>query len=573
MLRSINLLFIIMEALKHIELSENAAKLLAQRYVLHHANRLENAEELFDRVAKTVSSAELKWGSKSDALKMETAFFDMMSELLFLPNPPALMNAGTAVNQLSACFALPVEDSITGIYTSLKNAALIHQTGGGTGFNFSQLRPKNDRVSFAGGAASGPVSFMKVFDAATEPIKYGGKKTGANLGILNIDHPDIEDFIVLKKNGHTLENFTIAVAVTDDFMDAVEWNSSWNLFNPTTKTVTQRVQARDLWQLIIENAWESGDPQLIFTDTINNANPLAETGKIDSANPCVEVPLYANESCPLGSINIAKFVKKDRSINWKWLGIVIHNAVRFLDDLIEVNNFIVPEVTALVNQNRKIGLGIMGWADLLMLKEIPYDSNTAIQLAENVMEFIQQKAIEASEELVKKRGCFPSWEKSTYFSHQPLRNASLLCIAETASVAMIADASTSIEPLSSLAYERKPFPDTEGENELNKYVLNYLEEHDMHNEKLINKIKWHGNLAYISLPSGMKSIFKTAAEISPEWHLKYQVAFQKYVDNAVTKIICMPESSTVEDVGRIYKMAWQMKAKEVRIARTSGNEE
>jgi ribonucleoside-diphosphate reductase alpha chain len=562
-----------METFKHITLSDNATKVLNRRYLQHHAGGPETPEELFDRVAKAVAAAELKWGSKSDALKMETAFFDMMSELLFLPNSPTLMNAGTPVNQLSACFVLPVEDSIAGIFTTLKNAALVQHSGAGTGFNFSQLRPQNGPVHVTGCVAAGPVSFMKVFDAASDPLKYCGKRIGANIGILNIDHPDIEEFISAKKENNGLDNFEISIGITDDFMDAVEWNGNWNLFNPKTRTVSKRVGARELWQSIIENAWLCGNPGLVFLDTINSSNPLIKTGRIESTNPCGEIPLYPYEACNLGSINVAKFVKADRSIDWKQLGLIVHTAVRFLDDVIEINNYIVPETRTIVNQNRKIGLGIMGWADLLMLKEIPYDSDTAISLAENLMEFIQQKAIEASEELVKKRGCFSNWQKSSFYSHQPLRNATLLSIAQTGTIAVIADTSASIEPVYALAFERKQMLEGEVLPEINKHLLDYLKQNDLYSEKLVDKIKWHGNLAHLPVPAGVKSIFKTALEISPEWHLKHQVTFQKYVDNAVSKTIHLPETASVDDVGRIYKLAWQMKAKAVTVTRAVNTDE
>jgi ribonucleoside-diphosphate reductase alpha chain len=561
-----NLLF--MDELKSIELSNNAMKVLCHRYLLHRNGEMETPEELFTRVAKSVAAAELKWNDKVWTQKKEKDFFEMMSQLLFLPNSPTLMNAGTPLNQLSACFVLPVEDSLNAIFTSLKNAALIQQSGGGTGFNFSHLRPKDDPLTLTNGTASGPVSFMKVFNAATEHIKHGGNRRGANMGILNIDHPDIEEFICVKDDEQSLNNFNISVGVSDTFMEAVESNSSWYLMHPKTKRITKTVKATKLWSRIVENAWQTGDPGMIFLDTINKSNALIKIEKIESTNPCGEVPLLPYEACNLGSINLAQFVRKKTTIDWEKLETVIQNAVRFLDDVVEINNYIIPETKTVVEQNRKVGLGVMGWADLLILLQIPYDSDAALSLAERLMQFIQQKAIEASESLAKERGCFPNWEKSVLYPNKPMRNATVLSIAPTGTISIVADASSSIEPLFALAFERRNILDGNSLPEINKYFLDYVKEYDLYTSEIIELVKREGNLSNVkNIPYEAKRIFRTALEISPEWHLKHQTVFQKYVDNAVSKTINLPQSATVEDVAHIYKTAWEQKAKGITVFR------
>jgi len=561
------------EKIKSIGLTNNAIKILAHRYLLHKNGTIETPQELFRRVAKAVASAEIKWKTKKEVEKIEELFFEMMSTLHFLPNSPTLMNAGTSLNQLSACFALPVEDSLNEIFTSLRNAALIQQSGGGTGFNFSRLRPKDDALTVTSGTASGPVSFMKVFNAATEHIKHGGKRRGANMGILNVDHPDIEEFVSSKKKEGTLNNFNISVGITDAFMHAVESNEDWLLINPNTKKISKTIKAQKLWNSIVENAWLSGDPGLIFLDTINETNPLIGLGKVESTNPCGEVPLFPYEACNLGSINVARFVKKNRSFDWKKLELVVQNAIQFLDDIIEINNYIINDASIIVHANRKIGLGIMGWADLLILQQIPYDSDAAIAFAERLMKFIQQKAVVASEKLAIEKGCFPNWYKSKLYPDQLRRNATLLSIAPTGTISIIAGASSSIEPLFALAFERTHVLDDTSLPEVNNYFLDYLKEYDLYSSELIGQIKQKGNLKNVSsIADDVKAIFKTALEISPEWHLKHQAVFQKYVDNAVSKTINLPQSSTVDDVSHVYKMAWQQKLKGITIFRYRSKE-
>lgn len=557
-----------METIKSLNLSNNALKVLGNRYLLNTTAGKETPEELFKRVAHTVAKAELKWGTEEVARKWETDFNNIMTGLLFLPNSPALMNAGTPLNQLSACFVLPVEDSLESIFTSLKQAAMIQQSGGGTGFNFSHLRPKDDPLTITNGTASGPVSFMKVFNAATEHIKHGGKRRGANMGILNIDHPDIEEFIQVKNQEESLNNFNISVGISNDFMLAVERNADWNLVNPKTGLVTKTVRARNLWESIVQNAWSTGDPGMIFLDTINAGNPLPQVGKIEATNPCGEVPLLAYEACNLGSINLPGFVNTDKTINWQMLGSVIHTAIRFLDNVVEISNFIIPETANIVHRHRKIGLGLMGWADLLVLQQIPYDSDAALALAERLMQFISEHARKASELLAEERGCFPAWEKSIFYPKTKMRNATRLSIAPTGTISIIANSSSSIEPLFALAYERRNIMDGISLSEVNDYFLDYMIEYEFYSPEILEEVKRTGNLKTLEkIPDEVKRIFKTAMEISPEWHLKHQVVFQKYIDNAVSKTINLPESATIDDVAHIYKLAWEQGAKGITVYR------
>jgi ribonucleoside-diphosphate reductase alpha chain len=552
-------------------LSGNAIKVLRSRYLLHQNGTAETPEQLFERVAKAVASAELKWGTKQDAEKWEKEFFEVMTELLFLPNSPTLMNAGTQLNQLSACFVLPVEDSLDQIFTTLKHAAIIQQSGGGTGFNFSHLRPKNDSLTITQGTASGPVSFMKIYNCATEHIKQGGKRRGANMGILNIDHPDIEEFIEVKKERDALANFNISVGISDAFMQAVELNEEWSLVHPKSKEIIKTVPARILWDNIIGSAWQTGDPGLIFLDTINNANPVPALGKIESTNPCGEVPLLPYEPCNLGSINVSEFISHtggSNEIDWKKLEKVIKIATRFLDNVVEINNYLFPEIKAMALANRKIGLGVMGWAELLISLEIAYDSEKAIQLAELLMQFIRQKSMDSSVELAKSRGEFPNWKKSIYYPKTKIRNATTTSIAPTGTISIIANTSSSIEPLFALAFLRQHVLNEETLFSINDLFINYLKNHHRFSEKIVEQVIKNGTAEHIKeLPDSVKNIFKTALEISPSWHLRHQLAFQQYTDNAVSKTINLPETASIKDVAEIYKSAWQHKAKGITIFR------
>jgi ribonucleoside-diphosphate reductase alpha chain len=556
-----------------IQLSENSLKVLQRRYLQKDTggNIIESVEELFKRVAKAVAAAELTWGTASDVALWEEKFYGIMSELFFLPNSPTLMNAGTEKNQLSACFVLPVEDNMSSIFTTLKNAALIQQSGGGTGFNFSHLRPKDDLVNTTGGTASGPVSFMKIFDAATEHVKQGGKRRGANMGILNVNHPDIEEFIFSKRETGVLSNFNISVGIMDEFMQAIELNGDWGLLHPNIGTVVKKISAKKLWNELIQSAWQTGDPGLLFLDTINAGNPTPALSAIEATNPCGEVPLLSYEPCNLGSLNLSRFVKNNNgsnAVDWRRLDDVIKIAVRFLDNVIEVNNYIIPEIKTMALGNRKTGLGVMGWAELLIQLEIPYDSEQAIRLAEQLMQFIKQKSFEASGELAEKRGVFPNWKKSIFYPGKKIRNATRTSIAPTGTISLIAGTSSSIEPLFALAFRRRHVLNDESLFSVSKLFIQYLESHQLFSETILEQVMNEGVAGPLKeLPLSVKNIFKTALEISPEWHLRHQLAFQKYTDNAVSKTINLPETATIKDVEEIYKSAWQHKAKGITIFR------
>lgn len=553
-----------------VHLSLNAQRVLKSRYLRENEEgKLESPEEMFQRVAHKVAQAELVWGTWSDSQFWEERFFEIMCDLKFLPNSPTLMNAGTTSSQLSACFVLPVEDSLNEIFSTLRLAALIQQSGGGTGFNFSRLRAKNSPLDNTQGSSSGPVSFMKVFDAATEHVKQGGKRRGANMGILNVDHPDIEEFITSKSENKNLHNFNISVGVSDAFMKAVQQDSSWELKHPNTGVVAKKIKARKVWTSIVNSAWENGDPGLVFLDTINKANPTPTLGNIESTNPCGEVPLLPYESCNLGSLNLSKYVvTRQKNFDWQALGLDIDTAVRFLDNVIEVNQYHSPEIKDIAFGNRKIGLGVMGWAEGLSQLEIPYDSNEAVQLAEKLMNFLSDKSKEASEKLVKERGTFNNWNRSTYYPHTPIRNATRTSIAPTGSISIIADTSPSIEPFFALAYQRHHVLKDETLEAVNKNLLNYLNVHHIPPDEVIKTITDSGTLKDVTcLSEGEKSVFKTALEIKPEWHLRHQAAFQKFTDNAVSKTINLPQEATPTDVSSIYEQAWQLKLKGITIYR------
>lgn len=561
------------------EISLNAKKVLESRYLLRKGSgkEWETPDELFYRVAKAVAGAELSWGGAADVAEAEQAFYEIMRDLLFLPNSPALMNAGTGSNQLSACFVLPVEDSMDSIFTTLKNTALIQQSGGGTGFNFSHLRPQGDPLYGKGGTASGPLSFLKIYDAATEHIKQGGKRRGANMGILNIDHPDIEAYIVAKKEKGKLENFNMSVGIRDAFMESVEANRKWDLMHPVSGEVVKTMDAKKLWQAIIESAWQTGDPGLLFLDSINRFNPTPALGPIEATNPCGEVPLLPYESCNLGSLNLSRFTRPNNGlhvIDWRKLEQTVFTAVRFLDDMIEVNRYILPEIKMMAQGNRKSGLGVMGWAELLILLEIPYDSDKAVRLAEQLMQFVQQKAWEASALLAQTREVFPNWEKSRFFPDRPLRNATCTSIAPTGSISIIAGTSASIEPLFALAYERKHVLNDETLYFTNPVFESYLQEHHLPAETILRQVREKGLAGDVKeLPPAARQLFKTALEISPEWHLKHQLAFQRFTDNAVSKTINLPATATLKDVEEIYRTAWSHKAKGITVFRQQSKEQ
>ncbi len=558
-----------------LELTENAMKILNARYLLKDETGriIETPEEMFRRVARSIAMAEKIYDG--DHEYWADRFYDLMVSLRFLPNSPTLMNAGKPMGQLAACFVLPVEDSMKSIFDTLKNAALILQSGGGTGFSFSRLRPKADIVRSTGGIASGPVSFMKIYNAATEVIKQGGARRGANMGILRVDHPDILEFIKIKRIESELTNFNISVAITDEFMEALKNDGEYNIINPRSGVIVGRLRAREVFNEIAYSAWETGDPGLIFIDRINRSNPTPNIGQIESTNPCGEQPLLPYEACVLGSLNLSKYVKTEEKrqkiedrIDWNRLETDIKVAVRFLDDAIDVNIYPLPDIERMHKGNRKIGLGVMGWADMLILLQIPYNHKKAFDLARMLMKFIRDKAREASVELAESRGVFPNFRGSIYDDPDMprVRNATTTTIAPTGTLSSIADCSSGIEPLFAIAYKRFVL-DTEL-HEINKHFLNIAKERGFYSEELINIVLKKGTLKGLkAVPSDIKKIFKTALEIPPEDHIEMQAAFQEFTDNAVSKTINLPYRSKVEDVANAFLLAYEKGVKGITVFR------
>lgn len=559
-----------------MKLSENAKTILEKRYLKkENGIPVETPEDMFRRVAKSVAQAEQLFNpslSTEELEKYEQQFYELMTSFNFLPNSPTLMNAGRELGQLSACFVLPVEDSMEDIFTALKHAALIHKSGGGTGFSFSRLRPKNSSVQSTGGVASGPISFMKVFNAATEAIKQGGTRRGANMGILRVDHPDILDFINSKQDNNELTNFNISVGVTNEFMEAVENDDYYDLvFNGK---VYDRFKAREVFDLIVERAWSNGEPGIVFLDTINKDNPTPDLGPMEATNPCGEQPLLAYEACNLGSINLAKMVSTDGKVDWAALKKVTRLAVRFLDNVIEINRFPLQKIEDNVRGNRKIGLGVMGWADLLFALRIPYDSEEAVSLAQKVMGHVQKTAHQASADLAVERGSFPNIDKSIYRG-KAMRNATCTTIAPTGTISMIAGTSSGIEPLFSIAYVKNVL-DGNQLREINPVFKEYVNTNfdPVTAEKIFQAVAATGNVKNISqLPDDMRRVFVTALEIAPEWHVRMQAAFQKYCDNAVSKTINFPNSATKQDVYKAYMLAWHLGCKGITVYRSGSRKQ
>lgn len=554
-------------------LKESALIVLQARYLVRDENNeiVETPEDLFERVAFAVAKAEKNFKASRDKWEAYAEkFYNMMASLDFLPNSPTLMNAGRPLGQLSACFVLPVEDSLDSIFEAIKYTALIHKSGGGTGFNFSKLRPKGDIVFSTSGVASGPVSFMKVFDAATEAIKQGGKRRGANMGILNVDHPDIEEFIRAKSTPGVLTNFNISVAFTEGFFTYLRKEEPYPLINPRTQKVVKKVSPAELLHLLCESAWETGDPGVIFLDTINRYNPTPHLGELTATNPCGEQPLLPYESCNLGSINLSNFVREGQ-IDWGRLREVIHLAVRFLDDVIEVNRFPIPQIARMTTLNRKIGLGVMGFADMLIKLRISYLEERSRELAERIMKFISEESLQASMGLAEERGAFPAfpgslWDRKGF---KPLRNATTTTIAPTGTLSLIAGVSSSIEPLFGLYYERKTL-DRVVIKEFHPLFERVLEEEGYAQreiEKLKEEIKEKGVISKTSLKEPLKKLFLSAFEIPPEVHLSIQRAFQKYTHNAVSKTINLPPQATPEDIKKIYLTAYEWGLKGVTVYR------
>jgi ribonucleoside-diphosphate reductase alpha chain len=556
------------------DLSPSALRVLEARYLRRDANRrvVETPTELFDRVARAVSQAELVLGTAREADRWQEIFGSLLTKRDFLPNSPALMNAGTSLGQLGACFVVPVEDSMDSIFAALRAMALIQRTGGGTGFSFSHLRPRGDVVGSTGGEASGPLSFMRVFDCATENIKLGGRRRGANMGVLRVTHPDILEFVEAKQAGEELENFNLSVGITDAFMEAVRAEGSYELVHPGTRRSAGRLPARDVFDRIVEAAWRTGDPGMLYLDAINRANPTPALGEIESTNPCGEVPLLPWESCVLGSINLANAVKRvdgQTGIDWARLRDTVHAAVRFLDDLIEVSREPLSEVAEATRGNRKIGLGVMGFAECLILLGVSYDSSDAIVWAERLIAFIATEASHASRQLAEQRGVFPNWGRSVYAATgERVRNATRLSVAPTGTVSIIAGTSGGIEPLFALAYRREHTLGGAPLIEMNPLVLRYAEQHRLEFPDLVDVILATGRVGDVrAVPEPTRRLFVTATEVPVGQHLRIQQAFQRHVDNAVSKTVNLPEDASREDVARAYLEGWSLGLKGVTVYR------
>ncbi len=556
----------------------NAVEVLRRRYLLKDESRriVETPSELFRRVAHHVARAEANYGPDPRVHEVEEAFYRMMRNREFLPNSPTLMNAGTPLGQLSACFVIPVEDSVEGIFQALADMARIHQTGGGTGFGFSRLRPRGDLVGSTKGRASGPISFMGIFDKATEVIVQGGRRRGANMGVLRCDHPDVVDFAEAKVGSNALRNFNLSVGVTDRFIRAVVRNRPFDLVNPRTGKSVRRVAARSLFDLIVSAAWRTGDPGLIFLDQVNRHNPTPSLGRIEATNPCGEVPLLPYESCILASINLDKMTTDEDAgghagqsrVDWTRLRDRIHWGVRFLDDVIDVNRYPLESIEAATRANRKIGLGVMGFADMLIRLGIPYDAKEAVTFADKLMRFIRRESLAASERLAKQRGAFPNFAKSIHAkTGRRFRNATVNTIAPTGTISIIAGCSSGIEPLFAVSFVRNVLSGTRL-FESHSLFEKIARERGFHSRELLAEVARHPSIAKVrGIPGDVKRLFVTAFDVTPRQHVEIQAVFQKHTDNAVSKTINLPADATVEDVREIYLHAHRLQCKGITVYR------
>ena len=559
-------------------ISENARTVLEKRYLIKDENgeTVETVEGMFQRVAGAIAASDKLHDPNAEVEKTAKTFYDMMTELEFLPNSPTLMNAGRPLGQLSACFVLPVEDSMEDIFEAIKQAALIHKSGGGTGFSFSRLRQQGSTVNSTGGVASGPISFMKVFNMATEAVKQGGTRRGANMGILRIDHPDIMDFIDCKANNKEINNFNISVGLTEEFMNAVEQNTDYDLVDPHSKKPVGKLHAKTVFEHIVDAAWHNGEPGIIFLDRLNRDNIVPSQGEIESTNPCGEQPLLPYESCNLGSVNLTKMLKiTDGKCGFDWdkLSATVKNAVHFLDNVIDANKYPLEKIDRVTKQTRKIGLGVMGWADSLLLMGIPYNSKEAIELGEKVMKFITSEGRAKSAELAEARGSFPLFQESILPKDFPQRNATITTIAPTGTLSIIAGCSSGVEPVFGYVFVRNIMDGTEM-IEVNPILKAELEKRGLYTEALMKRIAKEGTIAHLEeLPGELRRVFVSAHDISPEDHIRMQAAFQRGTDNAVSKTVNFANSATREEVAEVYSLAFHLGCKGVTIYRDGSRNE